>query len=200
MVSFVLPSPAPDLVEMGPDLRVLMEIAAPTSNRLVAAFIPSEEVAKLPGGLTGPPQKYGLVEVLRRAEFVDVDEATFKQVVDSMAQQLSSGAVQATMQQQQDKINEKIDELGLKTGRVTLDKPEQLGVIFSKSNAYGFCMMMPMASSGKTVNMVSGTALLRVKNRMIYAYLYNQYEDKTSVDWVVKRTEAWADAILKANP
>lgn len=200
MVSFVLPSPAPNLVEMGPDLRVMMEIAAPTSNRLVAAFIPPEDLAKLPGGLADTPRNYGLVEVLRRAEFVDVDEATFKQVVDGMSQQMNSGEMQSAMLKQQDKINEKIDELGLKTGKVTLDKPQQLGSIFSKPNAFGFAMVMPMASNGKSVNMVSGTALLRVKNRMIYAYLYTQYQDKSSVDWIVKTTESWADAILKANP
>lgn len=200
MVSFVLPAPAPDLVEMGPDLRVLMEIATPANNRLVAAFIPAADQAKLPGSLNGAPGKYALVEVLRRAEFVNVDEATFKQVVDTMAQQLSNGEAQTTMLKQQDKINEKIDELGLKTGKVTLDKREQLGSIFSKPNAYGFCMVMPMASNGKTVNLVAGTALLRVKNRMLYAYLYREYEDKASVDWVVKTTETWADAILKANP
>ncbi len=199
-VSFVMPSPSPDLVEMGPDLRVLMEIATPNTNRLVAAFISPDELAKLPGGLTGAPQRYALVEVLRRAEFVDVDEATFKQVVDAMSTQLANGEAQSTMVKQQDRINEKIDDLGLKSGKVTIDKPVQLGSIFSNANSYGFCMLEPMASNGKTENMVNGVALVRVKNRLLYVYVYAKYEDKSTVDWVLKTTQAWADAILKQNP
>jgi hypothetical protein len=39
-----------------------------------------------------------------------------------------------------------------------------------------------------------------VKNRLLYVYVYAKYEDKSTVDWVLKTTQAWADAILKQNP
>jgi hypothetical protein len=193
-VSVSIPSPTPELIEMGPDLRVLMEPLAPAKLRLVAAFIPSDNLAKLPGPSSATLTKYALVEVPRAAEFLDVDEASFKTVVDGMSQQFSSGNLQSTMQTA---IDRHFADLG--AGKLTVDKPTQLGTMFSKQNASGFAMLMPMAVNDKSVTLVAATLVVRVRNRLLFAYLYTQYEDKASVDWVTKTSELWADSILKSN-
>jgi hypothetical protein len=192
-ISLSIPSPAPELLEMGPDLRVLMEPLAPAKLRLIAAFILSDNLAQLPGSTT-PLTKYALVEVPRAAEFVNVDEATFKTVVDGMSQQFSSGTLQSTMQTE---IDRHFADLG--GGKLTVDKPTQLGTMFSKPNASGFAMLMPMAVSDKTVTLVAATLAVRVRNRILFAYLYTQYKDKASVDWITKTSESWVDSILKSN-
>jgi hypothetical protein len=193
-VSFTIPPPAPELVEMGPDLRVLMEPMAPAKLRLIAAFIPPDSLAKLPGPSSMAFTKYALVEVPRTAEFLDVDETSFKTVVDSMSQQFSNGNLQSTMQTA---IDRHFADLG--TAKLTVDKPTQLGTMFSKPNASGFAMLMPMAANGKTVTLVSATLVVRVRSRLLFAYLYIQYEDKASIDWITKTSEFWADSILKSN-
>lgn len=191
--SFTLPSPAPELREMGPDLRVLMEPLAPAKLRLIAAFMLPDNLNQLPG-TTAPLTKYALVEVPRAAEFQDVDETIFKTVVDGMSQQFSSGNLQSTMQTE---IDRHFADLG--AGKLTVDKPTQLGTLFSKPNASGFAMLMPMALNDKTVTLVAATLAVRVRNRVLFGYLYTQYKDKTSVDWITKTSESWVDAILKSN-
>jgi hypothetical protein len=47
--------------------------------------------------------------------------------------------------------------------------------------------------------MVAGVTVLRVQNRLLYAYIYSAYKDEDSVQWVRKTSEQWADAILNAN-
>lgn len=198
MVNIAMPTPAAELKEMGPDLRVLMDSFAPSNLRLIAAFIPPDELALLPGKLNSKttfPQ-YALVEVPRTAEFRDVDEASFKTLVDSMNKQASSGGLQANIQTTLDR---RLADLGVEAGKVVIDKPTQLGTIFLKPNASGFAMLMPMTVDGKTVTMVGGINVVRVHNRLLFAYLYTRYDDKASIEWITKTSESWTDAILNAN-
>jgi hypothetical protein len=82
-VSLVLPSPSGDLVEMGPDMRVVAEVLVPITHRLVAAFIPPDDLADIAKGAHRGLARYSLVEVPRAAEFVNIDETTFNTIVES---------------------------------------------------------------------------------------------------------------------
>ena len=44
-----------------------------------------------------------------------------------------------------------------------------------------------------------GIAVLRVKERLIFAYLYRKYESAETVTLLRGQLERWADAILLAN-
>jgi hypothetical protein len=52
---------------------------------------------------------------------------------------------------------------------------------------------------GTTTNMINASALVRVRNRLVFAYVYAVYKDQSSLQWARKAVEDWADAILKAN-
>ncbi len=195
-----IPAPTNDLVEMGSDYRVLMDSFVPASNRLVAAFVLPETLAGLKMGTKREPGKYALVEVARRVEFVDLDEDGFKTVVDASNKQMGGDDVDKIAKNTVEEIDRKIAASGMGSGKVALDKVVQLGSFFSKHDAYGFGMMMPMSQDGKTVNMVCGAAILRANRRLLLGYVYAEYKDEDTVKQVIKATEEWADAILKANP
>jgi len=196
-VTLTIPSPANDLVEMGPDLRVLLDVLVPDSNRLVAAFITPEDLASLPKSGKKGLSKYCLVQVVRRAEFLEVDEATFKSVIDGASSQMGT-LLDSAAKTEGDALNRRIAALGVE-GKITLDKPVQLGTMFAKQNAFGLALMVPVSSGGETKNMVGGTVLLRVKNRLVIGYIFAEYKDEETADWVKKTSEDWADAVLKAN-
>jgi len=40
---------------------------------------------------------------------------------------------------------------------------------------------------------------MRVKERLIFVYLYAEYKDEESIVWLRRTTEAWCDEILKLN-
>jgi len=197
-VSIAIPPPENDLVELGNDNRVLAEVFAPDVNRLLAAFILPEEFQHFKNGGDTPLSRYSLVEVLRRAEFMDLSEKNFNDATNSIAQQTGT-VVNSTVKESEEEINRKVKALSPDDTKITLDKPVMLGRFFSKPNAYGLGMIMPVSKKGGTTKMVTGLILLRVKNRMLFDYVYAAYKDQETVKWVQKTSEDWADAILKAN-
>jgi hypothetical protein len=52
---------------------------------------------------------------------------------------------------------------------------------------------------GRSVTMACGFAVLRVKERVSFAYLYHNYESPDTVRSLRKDTETWADLILAKN-
>jgi hypothetical protein len=198
--SIAIPSPSSDLSEIGSDYRVLLETLAPTTNRLIAAFNRPEDLHQILTGGDTPLMRYALVEVPRRAEFVDVDGATFKTLADGFAQQFGT-TLEGAMKTSQDDINRKLKELNSGAASITIDKPLPLGAFFSKPDAAAFGMVtsVSMAAKGPTTKMVAGIGLVRVQNRILFLYVYSVYKDDTSVQWVRETSEQWADAILKAN-
>jgi hypothetical protein len=47
--------------------------------------------------------------------------------------------------------------------------------------------------------MAGSTTLMKVKRRLLYIYVYSQYEAQADVDWVESRTTELANLILTAN-
>jgi hypothetical protein len=196
--SIVIPPPTPELNEMGPDYRVLVESMVPDTNRLLAAFVTAEDFANVRSGTAKPFGRYAVVENLRRAEFADINADLFKQVSAGAAEQIGA-VLDSSMKDPQEEINHKLKAMLGSDKAITLDKPLQLGAFFSKPNACSFGMIESVSTSGSAVKMVAGMTIMRVQNRLIYAYVFSAFKDEDSVQWVRKTSEQWADAILKAN-
>lgn len=197
-LSFTIPSPPGDLVETGSDYRVLLEPLAPAGNRLVAAFVLPDDLTLLRSGRSKPMTEYALVEIPRRAEFADVTPDFFKQVADGMAGQFGAN-LESQVKDTEEEINRRLKALNSSAATVSVDKPVYLGSLFSKTDACGFGATMAYSSNGTTAKMVMGLAVLRVQNRVFFVYLYRRYEDESSLLWIRKATEQWADSILSAN-
>lgn len=198
--SIAIPAPTSDLNEVGSDYRVLLEHLAPDTNRLIAGYVLAGDAANLRAGVATGASRYALVETLRRAEFAELDAASFKQISATLAQQYGTGhdSPPTEVKPLQDELNHKLKALGV-TKEIALEKPVQLGAFFSKPDAYCFGMITPISAEGSSINMVSAVIALRVQNRLLYAYVNARYAGDDSVRWVHNTSEQWADAILKAN-
>jgi hypothetical protein len=194
-VSIAIPSPTNDLVEPGPDYRVIFEPLAPVNNRLVAAFLPRDKMDTLLKGSTPPLDEYALVEVARRMEFTEIDSATFQQIAEALGKQFGGDISQKNGQEE---INHNLKALG-SSDSVKIDKPVPLGIFFAKSNAIGVGSITPYNVSGVTTRMAGCLTLLRVRGRILSVFTYVAYKDEGTVMWVKTTSEQWADAILKAN-
>ena len=186
------------MVEAGSDYRVLMEPFAPPTNRLVAAFILTDDLALLQSGKLGAMTQYAFVEVPRQAEFADVAPEMFKQVTDGLGTQFGA-ELEGKMKESLEDTNRRLRALNSNVGSVSADKPVYLGTLFSKPDAYGVGATVALSSNGTSVKMVMGLAVVRVKNRVFFAYLYKRYEDESTLLGIRKASEQWADAILVAN-
>ncbi len=196
--SIAIPQPSADLAETGSDYRVILEPLAPDTNRLLAAFVLPADMDGIKAGISKPLDRYALVEVLRKAEFSDIDPDTFKQITDGVGQQFG-GSLDATLKDQEEAFNLRMKALNSGASTISFDKPTPLGSLFSKPDAAGFAMIMPVSSKGVTAKMITGIIVLRLQNRVVFAYLYASYVDEATAQWIRTTGEHWADAILKAN-
>jgi hypothetical protein len=152
-VSIVIPSPANDLVEPGPDYRVIFETFAPVNNRLVAAFVPQDTMEVIHKGNAPPMDKYAFVEVARRTEFTEMDAATFQQVAGVLEKQFG-GDLSQSANKGQEEANHNLKAMG-SSASVTVDKPVSLGIIFKMTNAIGGASITPYNRNGVTTRIAS---------------------------------------------
>jgi len=187
--SIAIPAPTGDLSEIGPDYRVLLEPLTPDTNRLIAAFTQADDAATMRAGHAYALKQYALVEVLRRAEFADISPGLFKQIEDAMATQFGT-TLNASLKDQQDELNHKLKAAqGDSASAISIDKPVQLGALFSKPDVCAFGVIMPLSAKGVTTQVASGVILMRVQERLVYGYIYTEYKDDSSMRWIAKTSE-----------
>ena len=194
-LSIAIPPPGGDLAEAGPDYRVVLEPLAPDANRLLAAFVLPGDMSVIHSGTYPPLTDYALVEVPRRAEFVDVDADTFKTIVDGMGKQFGGDL---DLRDSQEELNLRLKALN-QNATVTLDKPAPLGLLFSNPDATGFGMIMPVSVNGIVTRMVVVISVLRVQKRVLFAYAYKVFKDESTVKLMQANSEKWVEAICNAN-
>jgi hypothetical protein len=197
--SIAIPPPDSDLLEIGPDYRVLFETFAPNTNRLIAAFVLPGEAAALRTGGTEDTSTYGLVEVPRAAEFKEITPEIFKQVAEAVGTEFGAN-LDADIKAGNDEVNQRLKDLNSGVSGITVDKPVPLGTLFSGSDEDGFGLVMQATAKGTTVKMAMAVVLVRVHDRVVFGYLYTVYKDADTLHWLGRTSHAWADAILKANP
>jgi len=192
-----LPGPGSGFAEAGDKLRTtFFELLAPSSNRLLSAYVPEKTLERLNAGRSDELDIYAMVEVPRRAEYSDVTPQAFEQVLKGV--EPSMGKLQLNVGELQQEMNTRLQSLGTKP--IDIGHPEMLGGIFRKSNAAGFAMLLAVKQGeDRSDTMAAGMAVLRVKQRLVFAYLYRKYESPETVSWVRKNLEVWCDAILAKN-
>jgi len=197
--SIALPSPSTEMTEVGYDNREVMEVFVPQNNRLIAGFMLTNDITRLTkksDDLT--MSKYAMVQVPRRGEYMDCGPNEFKEVTSDAKKQFGD-VMNSSMKEAAEEFNRRMKSLHLNDATVSLGEPIQLGCLFSKQDAYGFGMILPVAMGGQNMKMAGGAVLMRIKQRLLFVYLYAEYKNEETIKWIRKATEDWTDAILKAN-
>ncbi|MDD5644622.1 MAG: hypothetical protein PHO00_04150 [bacterium] len=195
-VSINVPAPSAGFEEVGYDKREFLEIAVPPNNRLLSAFLTEEDITKFGTEELEYISRYMMLQVPRGAEYAACGPEDFKVVVESMSDVMNHG-MKDTIDEANAEISRRLKTLDL--DEVKLDKPEMLGQIFSITDAAAFAMIMSVKEGTKTTKMICGLCILRAKSKLLFAYVYSEYENETSVNWVCRTTENWANALVKAN-
>jgi len=199
-VPIVVPPPDKSFVEVVGDKRNFFESVVPSRNRLLCAFVPTDFLSRLKNPARGLGQ-YMLVEVSRKVDEknTEVTPADFEQIVMAMKQQLGdSSSLNQTAESGSKEINSKLKQLGQSTD-ISIDKFAPLGTLFQTSDTYAFAMLESVSSGETTNRVINATVLLRVRDRLIFAYIYGSGDDEESLKWVEKTTEQWVNEILTAN-
>jgi hypothetical protein len=197
-VDLTLPAPGKEFVEVGPKLRtMLFELMAPATNRLIAAYAPTQQAVDLNAGkkIAGL-DAYALVEVPRQAEYIDCPPEAFDEILKGM--EPAFGALdKARLGALEEELNIHLKTLGAKA--LEIGKPEMLGGVFRKTDAAGYAMLAPYKDAERTLTMASTIVVVRLRRRLIFAYFYRKYESPETVQKLRKEGEAWSDSLQAAN-
>ena len=192
-----IPQPCADLIEVGYDVREQMEIFVPASNRLLCGYMTPSDIPHFAKGENNfILSKYALVQVARLGEYQDYKANDFKDLVDYVKNSLGDDIGLIT-EESEAEFNSRMESMNL--SKVSIGKPVQLGTFFSKPNAYSFGMISTTSDGENSWTMVIGTTFIRVRNRLLFVYLFAEYRDDETIAMVRKVSEKWADAILAAN-
>lgn len=129
---------------------------------------------------------------------MDLEAEDFPQVAAGVKREFGGPASSSSFQAAEEELKRRLKSLNIDT-EVSLGKPVQLGTLFSKQDAYGFGMISPVSVGTRVMTMGMGGAVVRVKKRMLFVYLFSQYQNEESIEWLRSTTEQWADAMLKQN-
>ncbi len=198
-IPVVVPSPEQGFPEVGTEKRDFFEYMVPSGNRLLCAFVPAEFLPRLKNPAGGMRQ-YMLVELSRKLDEknTEVTSAMFEKVVLGVKGQIADpSSLMQTVQTTLEEINRNLKQLESK--EVSVDKPTPLGTLFQTSDAYAFAILAPVSSGGTTSRIINASVLLRVRDRLIFAYVYGSSDDENSLKWVEKTAEQWTNGILIAN-
>jgi len=193
----MIPGPTKDFEEVGDKLRTtVFEVLAPASNRLLSAYLPSVTLRDLAGKAANGMDIYGMVEVPRQAEYQNCTPEAFEQVLKSVEPALGRLETDKFRQIEQE-MQSRLKLLDVR--QIEMSPPQMLGGIFKKDNAAGFAMLMNYKLGDHSVAMAGGTGILRVKNRLLFVYLFQKYESPDTVAQLRQGLEVWVDSILASN-
>lgn len=192
-----IPPPTTEMVDVGSGNLGYLEPMVPLSNRLVAGFVRNDDLPLIQKGRLGFTE-YAMVEVSRSAEFKDLTASDFKQLAGTLDQGLGK-ILNSSLKESESEFNSRMKSLHLDDAHLTIDKPVQLGCLFSKPDAYGFGMVVPYSMKGTNIRVAIGADVIRAKDRLLFLYVYVAYKDQESLKWMRKTSQDWADAVLKAN-
>jgi hypothetical protein len=192
-VTIALPNPPAELVPVDDNARSLnFDWMVRPNARLLAAYMEPKQFARI-NVVHGRMNPYAMVQSLKGAEHMDLAPDDFLTIASSASEGLDRRDVQEMQAEMERRLKERAGN------SVTVEKPQMPGTIFQKTDEFGMIQVVPFQNDGQTLTTIMGTALLRVKQRLVCVYLYRTYESKDSLEWVKRNLEAWSDAIVAHN-
>ena len=195
-VPIVIPKPTEGFQEVGYDNRELMEILVPPTNRLICAFLTDEDLAKFGTPEAEGLSRYMMVQIARQGEFTDLTSSDFADLVKDIEAEMAD-IMPSAMEEVNEEMGKRLKDLDIE--KMEVGQPEMLGKLFAKPDASSLAMMMPLQEGTKTTKMICSISFIRLNNKLLFAYVYGEYEGEETLAWVKDVTQKWVDAMLLAN-
>ncbi len=145
---FDLTLPVPEKFEdVGERFRTtVFELMVPSANRLVGAFAPAAEIAKMnEGRASGGLAVYAMIQVPRQLEYTDCTPQTFQQMLKGAG----APAEELAREQAAQEMNLRLKSFGQKS--INVGGTEDLGSVFRKTDAYGSATLATYSQDERSV-------------------------------------------------
>lgn len=191
----IIPIPG-QYVEVGDEYRFFPEEAP---NRLLAWFVKTEDMKKFLPDNKEVLNRYMQIQISKEAESRTISASDFSKVAAAVSKQ--QNVDYAKSMHEANRILKKLATASKDIPEVEISHPKALGTFFKTDRAVGFLMLMSVSSKDqeKPIPVLCGGTIMRVREKLIFAYVYAEAHDKDAMQWVKSTSKQWAESIIKAN-
>ena len=186
-------------------MKTRFEATEAPANEVLAGYLPVSDCELLRRGEAPLLTYYAKISVLRVAKETDISPEIYQQVVDSVRKNATKilDPDGPEMKELTRRVEKKLTEVNSAETKFDFSKPQNLGTFDVRENVFGMVMLITLdaeiAGKKKTTPMLSGTSILRTKERMLFVYTYRKYESKADLEILKELAKQWNDSILAAN-
>lgn len=201
--------PAPnsfhEVSQLSPETRKLAETMTPPDNRLLAVFVSEADLGRIMKGESPQLYRYMYLQVFRELEKSGLTAAEFQQLGNQVKQQQET-----LLEKVRSRVGSLVDSASAKLSKerniplkIQFGEQAPLGVFLNNSDAIGFASLarVRVSANGKQVDDViaSGVSFIRVKGKLLFAYVYGKYDDQQDVEWVRTTSINWLAHLSSSN-
>jgi hypothetical protein len=194
-----------EVSEIAPDVRKLSETMVPPTNRLLGVYVSHNDYQRILDGEYPEFDRYIFLQVGRDLERKNISQKGFRKLSGYLKTQQEEilEAVESRVDKLFENTSEKLSEDYDVSFNMKVGEQVPVGVFLEHPNALGFVTLVKYQGNldGEKLDYVvaGGTLVLKIKRRLLYAYVYSTYEKQEDIDWVRSESTALADLLLTSN-
>ena len=188
--------PDSNFMEVSERFSSRFNLFVPDNNRLLCGFLIKSDVKRLTDGKDPKMDAYILVEVSRKAENIDCKTTDFKEVTSSITDIPS--IISSSKGEMVEQVNQRLKALDIPG--IQLNDPKNLGLLYTKEDAIAAGMIYKVQQGNSVTAYICSTLLIRLRERLLFVYIYKIYQNQTSLKEIISLTDSYASAMLTANP
>lgn len=192
-------------------MRKFTETLTPPENRLLAVFVSGKSFGQIMRNDStwiknnaALGDRYMLVQVFREDENENISNLEYAKFKDSLKQK------QLPFEKVKDHVGDIIKKATAEISQehdigldYKYDKPVSLGVFMDKSDVVAFAVLMKTQKRLNRTSTVSfqvgGTSILKTKDKILFIYVYSNFDTVEDLDWVQAVSSRWVEQILLEN-
>jgi len=191
-----------EVTSLFPEFERFFKTITPQTNRLLGALISEEDLQRANENQEPKLNRYMMLQVAYQMENKSVSSAEFQDLTSTI-KKLQKTLLQKIKDKTADEVTNNFSEEYKIPVDIKIGEPVPLGTFVEQSDAYGFGNLMrykvSLGEKEIEYDMVTGISFLRVKSRVLFAYVYCLYESEKDINWAKSKSIEWIDSMLKLN-
>ncbi len=177
--------------------------ATPETNRLLDYYLSPQDLYRVKHGANAFLRRYMVVQTHRRFVHQDISRDQFRHVVDASRRRHQELVFQLT-RRKAESLQTTLAQLRRRLGATfRIGRPVPLGVLSHSDRhltmGYVFNYSSNLVAGMQRQLRIGTVSIVRVKNKLLFLYVYGGYESGRDLDWVKRTSRRWVSSILAYN-
>lgn len=167
-----------------PRIFELLTAAQPPSLRLVDSFYSESDLKRTLLGLGSPESSVFSVQVLRDSENMRISDADWKTGKPIMVRSMGDLDMAALSKKYSEQASAQLSQAASTPISLKMEALSKPTIYWVEGDSIRFMMLVPVngsvGSESLKDTMVAAGAVVRIRERLVYVYLYHSYKDEQS--------------------